>query len=210
MNRQKARSYRESIPVSTLELAKRPRSDRLLIRTDTTLDLSQKAEKRCRNDAEAGEPPKATPTWAAARGPKVANKPAHRKRITTECTTRHFWSATWDFGSSSFKSTEWPVTPKPSVADPSVLHHRNPWLGPNETHASDQMVALARFSGIWDFPKNLLLHSSPGSFAQSDPNRCRKILWSLTADSDREKSRNFDSRWRRDAKTSAVGEAGFT
>ena len=128
-------------------------SDIKLIRTDTTLDLSQKAEKRCRNDAEAGEPPKATPTWAAARGPKVANKPAHRKRITTECTTRHFWSATWDFGSSSFKSTEWPVTPKPSVADPSVLHHRNPWLGPNETHASDRMVARRDFRVFGIFRK---------------------------------------------------------
>lgn len=120
------------------------------------------------------------------------------------------WSATWDFGSSSFKSTKWLVTPKASVADPSVLHHRNPWLGPNETHASDWRVALARFSGILDFLKNLLLHSSPGPFAQSGPNRCRKILWSLTANSDRKKSGNFDSRWRRDAKTLAVGEAGFT
>jgi hypothetical protein len=119
------------------------------------------------------------------------------------------WSATWDLG-SSFKSTKWLVTPKPSVADPSVLHQRNPWLGPNETHASDWGVALARFSGISDFAENLLLHSSHGLFAQSDPNRCRKILWSLTANSDRVKSRNFRSRWRRDAKTLAVGEAGFT
>jgi len=141
------------------------------------------------------------------------------------------WSATWDFGSSTFcpkseradqsvrrrglklrgmveparyynitkarpdrpqggaaaiKSTKWPVTPRPSVADPSVLHHRNPWLGPNKMHASDWGVALARFSGIWDYVKNLLLHTSPRFFARSDPNRCRKILWSLTANRDRE------------------------
>ncbi len=113
-------------------------------------------------------------------------------------------------GAAAIKSTKWRVTPRPSVAEPSVLHHRNPWLGPNKMHASDRGVALARFSGILDFLKNLLLHTSPRFFARSDPNRCRKILWSPTANSDREKSRNFQSRWRRDAKTLGVGEAGFT
>lgn len=113
-------------------------------------------------------------------------------------------------GAAAIKSTIWRVTPKPPFADPSVLHHRNPWLGPNETHASDWMVALVRLSGIWDFLKNLLLHTSPRCCAQSDPNRCRKIVRSLTANSDREKSVNFVSRWRQDAKTLGVGEAGFT
>jgi len=113
-------------------------------------------------------------------------------------------------GAAAIKSTKRLVTPEPCVADPNALHHRNPWLGPDETDASDWMVALARFSGIWDFVKNLLLHTSPRPFARSDPNRRRKILWSLTASSDGEKSRNFYSLRRRDAKTLGVGEAAFS
>ena len=104
--------------------------------------------------------------------------------------------------------TKWLVAPKPHAAEPSVLYHRNPWLEPSETHASDSKVALAKFSGIWDFVKNLLLHTSPRSFARSGPNQCRKILWSLTVRPDRKKSGNFDSAWRRQAETYGLGEAG--
>ncbi|MGL5918005.1 MAG: hypothetical protein ACRCYM_02035, partial [Cetobacterium sp.] len=80
------------------------------------------------------------------------------------------------------------ITPKRFVAEPSASRHRNPWLEPNERQVSDSLVALTKFSAILDFVENLLLQTSAGHLAQSDPEQCRKTLWSLTVNNDPKKA----------------------